>query len=78
MGIRPSAKAEYSLSVIPFSHDIVFADLDRLIQNKERKKKKNFKKKNHRRLGPLTGGWAAFFRRRVLAQSGTQVRLGKN
>ena len=31
MGIRPSAKAEYSLSVIPFSHDIVFADLDRLI-----------------------------------------------
>ena len=74
MGIRPSAKAEYSLSVIPFSHDIVFADLDRLIQNK----RKFFKRKNHQRLSPLTGGWVAFFRRRVLAQSGTQVRLGKN
>ena len=36
MGIRPSAKAEYSLSVIPFSHDIVFADLDRLIRSRPR------------------------------------------
>ena len=42
MGIRPSAKAEYSLSVIPFSHDIVFADLDRLIQNE----RKNLKEKS--------------------------------
>ena len=44
MGIRPSAKAEYSLSVIPFSHDIVFADLDRLIQNKRKNSKEKSSK----------------------------------
>ena len=57
MGIRPSAKAEYSLSVIPFSHDIVFADLDQLIQNKE----KIFKKEKSSKVKPFDGRVGGFF-----------------